>query len=54
MLLAEAVIAEIMGTLLLSYTSIKHIKGSEGIAMAAVIWSIVLFAVIPLTKYAVG
>jgi hypothetical protein len=37
MLLAEAVIAEILAALFVGYSSIKHIRGSEGVAVAALI-----------------
>lgn len=49
MLLAEAVIAELLGAAFIGYTSIKHIRGSEGIAVAALVFALVALFCIPLT-----
>jgi hypothetical protein len=51
MLLGEAVIAEILGGLFLAYVAVKHIRGSEGIAVAAMIVTFVLLVAIPLTAH---
>lgn len=51
MLLGEAIIAEILGGIVLSYTASKHIRGSEGVAVAAIIMSFVLLVAIPLTSH---
>jgi hypothetical protein len=49
MLLAEAVIAELLGAAFVGYTSIKHIRGSEGIAVAVLVFAFVLLVCVPLT-----
>lgn len=49
MLLGEAIIAEVLGGIVLAYTAIKHIRGSEGIAVAAVLAGFILLVAIPLT-----
>ena len=54
MLATEAIIAWVIGALFLSYTCIKHIRGSEGIAMAAVVWALILFVAIPFTVHFMG
>jgi hypothetical protein len=54
MLLAEAVIAELLGALLVGYSGIKHIKGSEGIAFALLVFAFVLLFCIPLTANYLG
>lgn len=54
MLFAEAVIAEVLGGLFLAYSSIKHLKGSEGVGVAIIVCSFVLLAAIPLTRGALG
>lgn len=49
MLSTEAVLAEVIGALFLTYSVLRHQRGSEGIGLAAVIWAFVLFVAIPLT-----
>ncbi len=51
MLLAEAVIAELLGALLISYSGIKRIRGSEGVAFAVLLCALVLLFFIPLTAH---
>ena len=52
MLLAEAVIAELLGAVLAGYSGIKHIRGSEGVAFALLLVAFVLLFCVPLTaKY---
>jgi hypothetical protein len=51
MLLAEAVIAEILAALFVGYSSIKHIRGSEGVAVAALALSLVVLFFVPLTAH---
>jgi hypothetical protein len=54
MLFAEAVIAEMLGGLFLAYSSIKHLKGSEGVGVAIIVCAFVLLVAIPLTRGALG
>lgn len=54
MLLAEAVIAEVAGALLVGYSGVKHIRGSEGIAFAVLVLALVILFVIPLTAHYVS
>jgi hypothetical protein len=49
MLLAEAVIAELVGALLVGYSGTKHIRGSEGVAFAVLLLALVVLVGIPLT-----
>ena len=49
MLLAEAVVAELVGALLVGYSGVKHIRGSEGVAFAVLLLALVVLVVIPLT-----
>ena len=51
MLLAEAVIAEVLGGLFLAYSCVKHVRGSEGMALAVLVCSLVLLVGIPLTVH---
>ena len=51
MLLAEAVIAQLLGALLIGYSGIKHIGGSEGVAFAVLVLALVLLFVVPLTAH---
>jgi len=51
MLLAEAVIAELLAAGFLGYSSIKHIKGSEGLAVALLVFSLALLFFVPLTAH---
>jgi hypothetical protein len=50
-LLAEAVIAEIMAAVFVGYSSIKRIKGSEGVAVAALTLCLVVLFFVPLTAH---
>lgn len=54
MLFAEAVIAEIVGGLFLMYSSVRHLKGNEGVGVAIIICAFVVLVAIPLTKSALG
>jgi hypothetical protein len=54
MLFAEAVIAEVAVGLFLMYSSIRHLKGNEGVGVAVIICAFVLLVAIPLTKSALG
>jgi hypothetical protein len=54
MLFAEAVIAEVVGGLFLAYSSVKHLKGSEGVGVAIIVCAFILLAVIPLTRGALA
>src|SRR5262249_10273886 len=49
MLLGEAIIAEIRGGIVLAYTALKHIRGSEGVAVAALVAGFTLLVAIPVT-----
>jgi hypothetical protein len=51
MLLGEAIIAEVLGGIVLAYTAIKHVGGSEGVALAAMVAGFVLLVAIPLTSH---
>ena len=51
MLFAEAVIAELLGVAMIAYSGIKHIRGSEGVAVAALVVALELLFVIPLTAH---
>lgn len=53
MLNTEAVIAEVLAALFLSYSIARHRQSSEGIGLLAVIWGLTLFVAIPLTVNAV-
>jgi hypothetical protein len=54
MLLAEAVIAQVVGALLIGYSGIKHIRGSEGVAFAVLVMALVVLFFIPLTAHYLG
>lgn len=54
MLLAEAVIAELLGAVFIGYSSIRHMRGSEGIAVAILVLALVLLLVIPVTAFYLG
>ncbi len=54
MLLAEAVIAEVVGAALVGYSGLKHIRGSEGVAFAVLVLALVVLFFIPLTAHYVS
>jgi hypothetical protein len=54
MLLAEAVIAELLGAAVVAYSGVKHIRGSEGVAFAVLVVALVLLFCIPLTANYLG
>jgi hypothetical protein len=49
MLFAEAVIAEVLAALIVGYSGIKHIRGSEGVAFAVLVLALVILFIIPTT-----
>lgn len=49
MLQTEAIIAEIIGGVFIMYSSVRHLKGSEGVAVATIVATLILFVAIPLT-----
>jgi hypothetical protein len=49
MLSTEAVLAELVGAVFLTYSVMRRMQGIEGVGLVAVIWALVLFVAIPLT-----
>ena len=49
MLSTEAVIAWVAAAIFLSYSSLRHQRGTEGFGLVAAVWAAVLFVAIPLT-----
>lgn len=54
MLLAEAVIAEVLVTLIVAYSLLKRNRSAEGTALAVMIAAALLFVVIPITYHYMG
>ena len=49
MLLPEAVIAELLGALIIGYSAVKRMRSAEGYALAILVFAVVLLVAVPIT-----
>ncbi len=49
MLVPEAVIAELLGAVIIGYSTIKRMRSAEGYAVAILLFTLVLLVAVPIT-----
>lgn len=51
MLSTEAIVAEVLGALFVSYSILRRSRSSESMALVTIVWAVILFVIIPITVH---